>query len=334
MRLNSIAQVGGVNSIENFARSWQRAAGFYEIAPARSSFAVSEHAVDPGERRSLLDEEHGPKQHRSLLRQQLEQHGASPEEAIHDDREPESSVETPELGESNNSPPGRGSDIFAHAPHLFATSYGSVSGSLASNLNESSRRHAARLFEEQQLTGVQEPDKEREPLLVQKVVREDGKTVNVVVGQSTVYQTVFNEINVLIGIGLLSLPLGIRYAGWFVGLIFLSSAAVVTGYTARILAKCLDVDNSLITFADLAYISFGQKARIATSILFSFELIAACVALVVLFADSLDALVPGWGVTEWKIFCTVLLVPLSFVPLRMLSFSSILGIICCIGSEI
>src|SRR5580700_10066102 len=33
LRLNALAQVGGVNSIANFARSWQRAAGFHEVAP-------------------------------------------------------------------------------------------------------------------------------------------------------------------------------------------------------------------------------------------------------------------------------------------------------------
>lgn len=58
------------------------------------------------------------------------------------------------------------------------------------------------------------PDKEREPLLVKTVRSEEGKVEVVVVGQSTLPQTVFNSVNVLIGIGLLSLPLGLRYSGW------------------------------------------------------------------------------------------------------------------------
>jgi vesicular inhibitory amino acid transporter len=96
-------------------------------------------------------------------------------------------------------------------------------------------------------------------------------------------------------------------------MIFLAWSALVTGYTAKLLAKCLDVDSSLITFADLAFVSFGNKARIAVSILFSLELLAACVALVVLFADSMDALIPGWGTLTWKIVCGIILVPLSFM---------------------
>ena len=94
----------------------------------------------------------------------------------------------------------------------------------------------------------------------------------------------------------------------------------------------MDVDAGLITFADLAYVSYGQKARIATSVLFTLELLAACVALIVLFADTLDLLIPGVGVTEWKILCGLLLIPLNFAPLRLLSFSSVIGIFSCFSS--
>lgn len=46
MRISSIRQVGGVNSIDNFARSLQRAAGFYDIGPARrGSFVLSDNGT-------------------------------------------------------------------------------------------------------------------------------------------------------------------------------------------------------------------------------------------------------------------------------------------------
>lgn len=61
--------------------------------------------------------------------------------------------------------------------------------------------------------------------------------------------------------------------------------------------------------------------------LFSIELIAACVALVVLFADTLHELIPGISITGWKIIAGFVLTPLNFLPLRVLSFTSILGII-------
>jgi vesicular inhibitory amino acid transporter len=85
--------------------------------------------------------------------------------------------------------------------------------------------------------------------------------------------------SVLVGVGLLSLPLGIKYAGWVCGMIFLFLCAAVTAYTARLLGKCMDLDPSLVTFSDIAYISYGRRARVATSFLFSLELLAANVAL-------------------------------------------------------
>jgi len=337
MGLQALGDAGGVNSLNNFARSWQRAAGFFEITPVRPSFRIEsddERADFPRAGLSAPD-------HRSLLRQALESDGRRPSDnAIVDEENGEPTEEThllsadveQRLGETRSQ---RTESIFAIEPSLsspFGGSYGTSYGSLSARVNESSMRHAGRLFTEQQLKGATEPEGQREPLLV-KQIEEDGHVINVVVGQSTLPQTIFNSVNVLVGVGLLTLPLALKYSGWVVGMTFLAFSAITTCYTAKLLAKCLDVDSSLITFADLAYVSFGNAARVAVSILFSLELLAACVALVVLFADSMDALVPGWGLLAWKIVCGVILIPLAFLPLRLLSFTSILGVMSCFGSK-
>lgn len=329
-----IAQAGGVNSIENFARSWQRAACFPEIPSREPSFIITEQEETDSEGAEQEEDITGPRradeenttgEYRSLIGHQLDREVRHPTSAL-----VEGDI-SPGQDEEN-----RDEDVIAHAPYL-SSQFGSrdygIYGSLSSRVNESSMRHAGRLFQQQQVGGVQEPDKEHEPLLIKRVEREDGKVVQVVVGQSTLPQTVFNSVNVLVGVGLLSIPLGFRYSGWLIAMIFFFFSAAVTRYTASILAKCLDVNQSLVTFADIAYIAFGTNSRIATSIIFFFELIATCVALVVLFADSLDALIPGWGGVEWKILCGIILIPLSFVPLRYLSFTSVLGIFCCFGSN-
>lgn len=358
MRLNNITQVGGVNSIENFARSWQRAAGFFEVTPRRPSLSlVSTDDNDTGEayHYGRTDSESGHLPRASLIRAHLDA-ANSIDAAVDDGEMDEDSMETPRLlddhemarkrlGSNYNSMSSirasmqgsvrRNQSIFAIAPHLntpLAGSYGTSYGTLQSTLNESSMIHAGQLWQQQQASGVNKPDDQREPLLV-KEVEQDGRVILVVAGQSTLPQTVFNSTNVLIGVGLLSLPLGIKYAGWLCGMVFLLLSAIITSYTARVLAKCMDVDSSLITFADLAFVSYGQKARIATSVLFTMELMAACVALIVLFADTLDLLIPGVGVVEWKILCGLLLIPLNFAPLRLLSFTSVLGIFSCFSSK-
>ncbi|KAF2868364.1 transmembrane amino acid transporter protein-domain-containing protein [Massariosphaeria phaeospora] len=337
MRVRALGDAGGPNSINNFARSWQRAAGFVEIRPVRPSFRVD--APDGDEREEFPRAGLSTTDQRSLLRQALqhdERHHS--DTAIQDEEQGEATEESnllptsveQRLGETRTH---RDESIFTIEPSLaspFGGSYGTSYGSLSAHVNESSMRHAGRLFTEQQMKGVTVPEQQREPLLV-KQIEEDGKIINVVVGQSTLPQTVFNSVNVLVGIGLLALPLALKYSGLVFGLTFLAFSAVTTAYTAKLLAKCLDVDSSLITFADLAYVAFGTRARVAVSILFSLELLAACVALVVLFADSMDDLVPGWDVLTWKIVCGVILIPLGFLPLRLLSFTSILGVMSCFG---
>lgn len=345
-RLGGLTDIGGVNSISNFARSWQRAAGFYEITPVNRSFVVdsdgeSEAAEDDHDHH---DEEQA-KPGTSLLRDALHRErsrrvSVAPSIAVSEAR-PEESVydgpSEPVAQRLRHQRSLRADSIFSVEPQLqsvFGGSYGATYGSLSSRVNESSMRHAGRLYLQQQAGGVSEADKEREPLLVKQVEQEDGKFVNVVVGQSTLPQTIFNSVNVLIGVGMLALPLAFKYGGWVVSVGFFTLAAIVTSYTAKLLAKCLDVDGSLITFADLAYVSFGPRARVYVSILFMLELVATNVALVILFSDSLNALIPGWGATEFKVVCGILIVPLCFMPLRFLSFTSIVGILSCLGSEL
>jgi vesicular inhibitory amino acid transporter len=338
--VGALADAGGVNSINNFARSWQRAAGFYEITPVRPSFRVETEEDDDDDEEPASFPRTGlessiPDQ-RSALRKALQTEDRRSSDSAVADEEHGLTEETHLLpNAAEQRPRARGESIFVIEPSLsspFGGSYGTGYGSLSARVNESSMRHAGRLFTDQQLKGVTEPEQEREPLLV-KQIEEDGHIINVVVGQSTLPQTIFNSVNVLIGVGLLTLPLALKYSGWIIGMIFLAWSAIVTSYTAKLLAKCLDVDSSLITFADLAYVSFGNRARIAVSILFSLELLAACVALIVLFGDSMDALIPDWGILFWKIVCGVILIPLSFLPLRFLSFTSILGIMSCLGSK-
>ncbi|KAF2669338.1 hypothetical protein BT63DRAFT_425074 [Microthyrium microscopicum] len=341
VKINQLRQIGGVNSIDNFAQSWQRAAGFHEIAPIRPSFRfANDEEGEPSYLKS--DIENSPDASRSLLRQALEEGRRGSDNVIDESRGGEGEVtpteETPLRASSSRIgrvPPSWTDSIFAVEPSLasgFGGSYGTMYGSRQARPRQPSMVHAAQIFNEEQVKNITgaEVEPELEPLVL-KQVEEDGVVYNVVVGRSTLPQTVFNSINVLIGVGLLSMPLGLLYSGWVIGIVFFFFAVLSTQYTAKLLAKCLDVDNSLVTFADLAYVSFGPRARIATSILFSLELIAACVALIILFADSLNALLPGWSVLAWKLFCGILLIPLSFLPLRLLSFTSVLGILSCLG---
>ncbi|OJD10701.1 hypothetical protein AJ78_08361 [Emergomyces pasteurianus Ep9510] len=316
------------NSLDRFARSWQRAAHFPEVALRRSSFVFALPGDEEHDTGAFIDET------RALLRRSSDRIERVPE-TLFDEADYLPNYGTREGTVQFGRPHVDGEfDVSTRTTPLLGRSYEASYGTtVSSRISESARLHAAQLHREHQFieadAAAVETDSEREPLVVKRIQHEDGSKETIIVGQSTVPQTIFNSVNVLIGIGLLSLPLGLKYAGWLIGIPLLTFSAVATAYTARILAKCMDVDPTLVTYADLAYISFGPQARIITSLLFCLELMGACVALVVLFADSIDALVPGLGTLRWKLICGAILIPMNFVPLRLLSLSSILGIFCC-----
>ncbi|KAI1331161.1 transmembrane amino acid transporter [Xylariaceae sp. FL0255] len=354
--LTALSDFGGVNSIRSFSRSFQRAAAFPEIIPQRPSFVFAPdqepiHTTDPSHYpRTDIETGHRP----SLLRQHLDR--TPSDNAVADTDVEEDSQVSPSLVQTDGrlgerkrqnssdlyrvvSPSGsmRSNSIFSTPPLLSAPpifgSYGSVLsyGTVDSEARPSSMREAAELWRQQQESGANVPDGEHPQIFV-KEVEQDGKIVLAVSGQSTLPQTIVNSTNVLIGVGLLSLPMGLKYAGWIMGVIALMLCGAVTSWTARLLAKCMDLDSTIITFSDIAFISFGKKARVATAVLFMMELLAACVALIVLFADSLASLFPGTlTLTEWKVLCTMVLLPLQFAPLALLSVTSFVGIICCLS---
>lgn len=146
-------------------------------------------------------------------------------------------------------------------------------------------------------------------------------------GNSTAPQTIFNGINTLIGIGILSLPLALKYAGWVCGSIILALCALSTQYTAKILAKCIKKNEEMTTYGDIAKYTFGDYAHPMVVATFSIDLLSAGISMIIIFADSFNALT-GIDKFLWKsLICTAFFI-LSFVRLNILSHLSLIGIVC------
>ncbi|CAG8768763.1 45411_t:CDS:2 [Gigaspora margarita] len=153
-----------------------------------------------------------------------------------------------------------------------------------------------------------------------------SKALPVVIG-STFRQSVFNSCNILIGIGILALPFGFKHAGWVIGLSLFFFCLGVTNYTAKVLAKCLEYDARLCTYADMGAIAFGERTRLVISTLFSLELIASATALVILVGDSLHELFPTTSLITLKVIAWMVMTPLTLIAIRYLSYFSLLGIL-------
>jgi solute carrier family 32 (vesicular inhibitory amino acid transporter) len=150
-------------------------------------------------------------------------------------------------------------------------------------------------------------------------------------GNTSHVRTLLNSINVLIGAGLLSLPLAFRYTGWGLGFGLLTLSACMSAYAARSLTQCLDKDTNLQSYVDIAGAAFGQTAQLVTSLLFSLVMVISGVALTILFGDSMALLVPSVSVILWKAIFGLIILPLQFASLRALAPLSILGILSGVG---
>ncbi|KAI9258090.1 transmembrane amino acid transporter protein-domain-containing protein [Phascolomyces articulosus] len=148
--------------------------------------------------------------------------------------------------------------------------------------------------------------------------------------KSTFVQSVFNAMNVLIGVGILAFPLAFRYAGWLIGGTIFCFCAIGTNYTAKILARSLDAAPGASTYGDMGMAAFGERGRAFIGGLFYVELATMGVAMVTLLGDGLQALYPSLDFVTSRILCFCLMTPFEFLSLRKLSVASLFGIISCV----
>lgn len=147
-------------------------------------------------------------------------------------------------------------------------------------------------------------------------------------GTSTFLQSWFNTLNAVMGVGILAMPLAFSYAGWIGGPLLFLVCGGLTNYTGKVLFGILARNGRLRTYADIGAYAFGPRARAWVSTLFCLELWAVSVALVILFADNLHAIFPdGPGANTYKVACFAVVLPTIFLPLKLLSPVSVVGIL-------
>lgn len=147
----------------------------------------------------------------------------------------------------------------------------------------------------------------------------------IITGNSTAPQTIFNSVNTLVGIGMLSLPYGFKLSGWLLGSILLVGSALSTNLTAKYLGRILRMHPHLLTYGDVAH-EFGGKCFLYfVTFFFVIDLFGASLTLIILFADSFQIVWPH--INELKALIVAVVFVLSLLPLNVLSLLSLLGIL-------
>lgn len=114
----------------------------------------------------------------------------------------------------------------------------------------------------------------------------------------TFLRTVFNGLNTLAGLGILSVPYALASGGWLTLVLFVL-IAVICFYTGILLKRCMDSNSFVRTYPDIGELAFGLKGKILVATFMYLELYLVSIEFLVLEGDNLDKLFPTKG---WDLF--------------------------------
>ncbi|KAL3694623.1 hypothetical protein R1sor_008274 [Riccia sorocarpa] len=161
----------------------------------------------------------------------------------------------------------------------------------------------------------------------------DGKN------ESSFLQACFNGMNILAGVGILSIPYAVSKGGWL-SLGFLLLFGVMCLYTGLLLRRCMDADSTITSYADIGLAAFGPVGKFLTSVVTYLVLYCVLVEFLIMAGDNLASLFPlldvhigGFTFTAHQMFVVIsaiCLMPTVWLrELSLLAYISAGGVIAC-----
>jgi hypothetical protein len=167
-------------------------------------------------------------------------------------------------------------------------------------------------------------------------------------GTSSTAQAMANSVNILLGVGLLSVPYALKQGGW-AGLGVLGMLGLVTNYTGKALirvqargslpdAKRADgARKPLSSYEDIGEAAFGANGRAFITWVLYTELLGTCALFFILEGDHLSALFDGTKYLShssqwWQCASAAVMIPtLWLADLSALSYVGALGAVASVS---
>ena len=156
----------------------------------------------------------------------------------------------------------------------------------------------------------------------------DGQNLdNEIKGKDSIKASGAQIANTIMGAGILSIPIIMRYLGLFLGIIFIIALAIITYYSVFILIRCHEITGKN-GFSMLGKITMGKFGSILIKVIIIINNLGFCIAYFRIFGEVVQTIIQGWvspssfWASNWHnfiyiIFCAFIM--FSFIFIKNLS---------------
>ncbi|XP_056685200.1 amino acid transporter AVT1I-like [Spinacia oleracea] len=154
-------------------------------------------------------------------------------------------------------------------------------------------------------------------------------------GHTSLFKTVFNGLNTILGVGILSMPYALASGGWL-SLIVLFSISGAACYSALLTKRCMDANPSIKSYDEIGEFAFGKLGKRVLSIVLYLDLYMALTGYLILEGDNLHDLFPNvktnfHGISIGGNQTFVMIIAVAFLPTVWLEDLSVLAYISATG---
>ncbi|XP_019107234.2 amino acid transporter AVT1I [Beta vulgaris subsp. vulgaris] len=163
----------------------------------------------------------------------------------------------------------------------------------------------------------------------------NNNQLSLIEGNTSLFKTVFNGANTILGNGVLLVPYALASGGWL-SLALLFTISILVTYTGLLIKRCMEVDPRIKSYPDIGEHAFGKTGKTIASIILYVELYMGTTGFLILEGDNLHKLFPKVAINILGISLNgkssfIIIIALILLPTVLLDNLSIFAYISATG---